>query len=180
MTHWDSPHWHQHSHGFNFMAQLYGSTAANGVWYVTGSQAGGKADIRAMMEAAGSDLLPGAVPIVCNPGDVAISNRQVIHGSFANIGPDTRITANMGFVPRASVLGVVGRPFMSDHDVCYDEDLVRERSRMIGYAIDARRRHFPDETPYVYSPHAEAGERFCWDETARRASFGYNLKDTIV
>jgi hypothetical protein len=51
---------------------------------------------------------------------------------------------------------------------------------MIGYAIDARRRHFPDEEPYVYRPHAEAGESYRWDEAARQASFGYNLKDTIV
>ena len=29
---------------------------------------------------------------------------------------------------------------------------------MIGYAIDARRQRFPDETPYTYRPHADSGE----------------------
>ncbi len=41
VTHWDSPDWDQGSHGFNFMAQLYGCTPANGVWVVPGlAQAG--------------------------------------------------------------------------------------------------------------------------------------------
>ncbi len=31
LTHWNSPDWDQGSHGFNFMAQLYGCTPANGV-----------------------------------------------------------------------------------------------------------------------------------------------------
>jgi hypothetical protein len=43
-THWDSPEWDQGVHGFNFMAQLYGCTAANGVWVVPGSHKLGKID----------------------------------------------------------------------------------------------------------------------------------------
>jgi hypothetical protein len=31
LTHWDSPDWDHGSHGFNFMAQLYGCTPADGV-----------------------------------------------------------------------------------------------------------------------------------------------------
>ena len=31
-THWDSPDWDHGAHGFNFMTQLYPSTAGNGVW----------------------------------------------------------------------------------------------------------------------------------------------------
>ena len=41
-THWDSPDWDQGIHGFNFMAQLYGCTAANGVWVVPGSHKRGQ------------------------------------------------------------------------------------------------------------------------------------------
>ncbi len=47
-THWDSPDWDEGCHGFNFMAQLYGCTAANGVWVVPGTHKRGKVDIRAM------------------------------------------------------------------------------------------------------------------------------------
>ena len=48
-THWNSPDWDEGSHGFNFMAQLYGSTAANGLWIVPGSHRLGKVDIRSML-----------------------------------------------------------------------------------------------------------------------------------
>jgi hypothetical protein len=50
-THWDSPEWDQGVHGFNFMAQLYGCTAANGVWVVPGSHKLGKIDIAALVAA---------------------------------------------------------------------------------------------------------------------------------
>ena len=86
VTHWNSPDWDQGSHGFNFMAQLYGCTPANGVWVVPGSHKWGKADIRAMVAEAGSERLPDAMPIVCKPGDVAITNRQ------ARSGPSVRWT----------------------------------------------------------------------------------------
>ncbi|HEX2943558.1 MAG TPA: phytanoyl-CoA dioxygenase family protein, partial [Rhodopila sp.] len=96
VTHWNSPDWDEGSHGFNFMAQLYGCTPANGVWVVPGSHKLGKVDIKAMVAAAGTERLPGAVPIICKPGDVAITNRQTVHGSFANTSPDWRVTVNFG------------------------------------------------------------------------------------
>jgi Phytanoyl-CoA dioxygenase (PhyH) len=105
-THWESPELDAHTHGFNFMAQLYGCTSANGLWVVPGSHRRGKADIATMVAAAGSDRLPDAVPLLCEPGDVAITNRQAIHGSFANTSPDVRVTINFGFHRRRSVLGV--------------------------------------------------------------------------
>ena len=40
----------------------------------------------------------------------------------------------------------------------YDDGRIRRRSRMIGYAIAARRHRFPDEIPCVYRPFAESGE----------------------
>ena len=36
-THWDNPDFDGGIHGFNFMAQVYGSTAVNGVWVLPGS-----------------------------------------------------------------------------------------------------------------------------------------------
>jgi hypothetical protein len=178
-THWDTATFTPVSHGINIMAQLYGSTPANGVWFVPGSHLA-RADIRTLTEQAGVNCLPDAVPLVCRPGDVAIANRQVLHGSFANTSPDPRVTFSFGFQPRASVLGVTGYPWEPDRPVRYDEAYVAKRSEAIGYAIDARARHFPDEQPYTYRPHAEAGLRFRWNDGARDAIRDYNRFDIRI
>lgn len=178
-THWDSPDWDQGSHGFNFMGQLYGCTAANGLWIVPGSHRRGRLDIAALVAAAGSERLPDAVPLICAPGDVAITNRQCLHASFANTSPDWRVTVNMGFHRRASVLGVEGGGLHSA-PARYDEDRIRTRSRLIGYAIDARRRRFPEERPFVYGPFAEAGVEFRYDEAAKAGMKDYNLLDFSI
>ena len=158
------------------MAQLYGCNAANGLWVVPGSHLG-KADIRAWCEAAGSDRLPDAVPIICDPGDVAVTNRQAVHGSFANTSDQCRVTINFGFHPRASVIGARGNGIHApgSEKVIYDEDRVRQRSRVLGLAIEARRQRFPDETPYDYQP--LRGQVFEWNDTARESLRGYNLLD---
>ena len=179
VTHWDSPDWDEGSHGFNMMAQLYGCTAANGVWVVPGSHKHGRADIKAMVRAAGSERLPDAVPIICAPGDVAVTNRQALHGSFANTSKDWRVTINMGFHRRRSVLGVHGGGLHAAPAV-YDEAHIRERSRVIGYAIDARRQRWPNETPFVYKPHAAAGLTYRWDEAAKASMHDYNLLDMSI
>lgn len=177
LTHWNSPDWDQGSHGFNFMAQLYGCTPANGVWVVPGSHKMGKVDIRALAEAAGSDRLPDAVPIVCKPGDVAITNRQAVHGSFANTSADWRVTLNFGFHRRRSVLGVMGGG-VHNAAAIYDAARIHTRARVIGYAIEARGRRFPAETPYAYQPHA--GETYRWDAEAKAGIKDYNLLDLSI
>jgi ectoine hydroxylase-related dioxygenase (phytanoyl-CoA dioxygenase family) len=179
VTHWQSPDWDPGTHGFNFMAQLYGCTAANGVWYVPGSHRLGKCDIKAMIAEAGTERLPQAVPMLCEPGDVAISNRQVIHGSFANTSADWRVTFNFGFHRRRSVLGATafgidGKP------ATYDAERIRKRSEAIGYGIAARRLRFPDEEPYVYRPQAEEGERYRSSQNPRAEIRDYNLLDLIL
>ncbi|MGE0653235.1 MAG: phytanoyl-CoA dioxygenase family protein [Alphaproteobacteria bacterium] len=180
ITHWNTPNWDEGVHGFNFMAQLYGCTPANGVWVVPGShKIPGKCDIRAMVAAAGSERLPDAVPMVCKPGDVVINNRQVVHGSFANTSRDWRVTLNFGFHRRSSVLGVEAGGIHNARAV-YDEARIRERARLIGYAIDARRQRFPDETPYAYRPHVEAGLAYRWDEKAKADIRDYNLLDLSI
>ena len=179
VTHWDSPAWDQGSHGFNFMAQLYGCTPANGVWVVPGTHRLGRVDIEAMVAEAGTERLPDAVPMVCAPGDVAICNRQVLHGSFANTSDQWRVTVNFGFHRRASVLGVKGGG-LHNAPAVYDEERIRRRSRMIGYAIDARRRRFPDETPFVYEPFAGSGEVCRWSEEVRAGLKDYNLLDLSI
>lgn len=179
VTHWDSPDWDEGSHGFNFMAQLYGCTAANGVWVVPGSHKRRKVDINAMVAAAGTERLPDAVPIICKPGDVAITNRQAVHGSFANTSRDWRVTVNFGFHRRRSVLGVRGGG-VHNAPAIYDAERIRQRARVIGYAIDARRRRFPHETAFVYMPHAAAGDSYRWDADAKAGMKDYNLLDLSI
>jgi len=102
-THWDSPDLDPGTHGFNTMMQLYGCDAANGLWVVPGSHRLGKLDIKAMRDSSGSDRLPDAVPLVCGPGDIVVTNRQAVHGSFANTSPNVRVSLTYGFHRRKSV-----------------------------------------------------------------------------
>ncbi len=179
VTHWDSPGWDPNVHGFNFMAQLYGCTAANAVWIVPGSHRLGRIDIAAKVAAAGSERLDDAVPLICKPGDVAMTNRQCLHGSFANTSPDWRVTINFGFHRRASVLGVQGGG-LHNAPAVYDEERIGKRARLIGYAIDARHQRFPEEVPFDYQPHVESGERFEWRSTMIADLKDYNLLDLSI
>jgi ectoine hydroxylase-related dioxygenase (phytanoyl-CoA dioxygenase family) len=178
-THWDSPDFDEGIHGFNFMAQAYGSTAVNGVWVVPGSHKVGRVDIKQLVAEAGSERIHNAVPMVCDAGDVVISNRQLVHGSFPNSGFEPRITVNFGFHRRSSVLGVMGAGIHSEAEV-YDEAVIEHRSRVIGYAIDARRQRFPDEEPYRYQPFVAAGKEFSWNDEARAGLKDYNLHDLSI
>ena len=177
VTHWDSPDWDQGSHGFNFMGQVFGCTPANGVWVVPGTHRLRRVDIAGMVADAGSDRLPDAVPIVCAPGDVAITNRQAVHGSFANTSADTRVTVNMGFHRRASVLGATGSGIHGTVGLL-DDERIAKRAKVIGWAIDARRQRYPDETPFEYAP--LAGERLTFDDAARAELMNYNELDLSI
>lgn len=164
---WDDPDWGPDSHGFNFQLQLYGSTPANGVWVVPGSHTWGKIDIKALVEAnGGSERLPAAVPIVAGPGDCSMTNRQSLHGSYANSSDDTRITVNFGFHRYASVLGRTG--VLNGSGNSYDADYIRRRSRCIPVAIDARAQRFPHEPRYTYAPFAGQEDENRYDDETRR------------
>lgn len=179
VTHWDSPQLDAGTHGFNFMAQLYGCTAANGVWVVPGSHRRGKLDIAALVAAAGSERLPDAVPILCAPGDVAICNRQAVHGSFANTSRDTRVTLNFGFHRRASVQDVTAGG-VHNAVATYDAQRIHERARLIAYAIDARRQRYPGETPFRYAPFAAQMDDYRWSDAVRPTLKDYNLLDLSI
>ena len=179
VTHWDNPDFDEDIHGFNFMAQVYGSTAVNGVWVLPGTHKQGKLDIAKLVEASGSERLEGAVPIVCNPGDVAICNRQLLHGSFPNCGFEPRVTVNFGFHRRSSVLGVAGGGVHSDSQT-FDDNVIARRSRTIGYAIEARKQHFPHETPYVYEPFSKDNASYVWNDEARADLRDYNIDDLSI
>ena len=179
-THWDAPDWDHDAHGFNFMTQLYPSTAGNGVWVLPGSHKLRSVDIGQMVRDAGSERIFGAVPLLCSGGDTFMLNRQMVHGSFANSSPDRRVTLNMGFFPRRRVQGVTvtnleGRVFTCDPARIY------ERSRMIAIGIDARRQRFPNEKPYCYQPLAGDEDNNRWNEETRRTVVkDYNLRDMYI
>lgn len=178
-THWEHPEFDADIHGFNFMAQVYGSTPVNGVWVLPGTHHLGKLDIKQLVADSGSERLVGAVPIVCDAGDVVICNRQLVHGSFANTGFEPRITINFGFHKRSSVLDVQGAGIHSPVAV-YDNDVIQERSKVIGYAIDARRQKYSDEMPYCYAPFAQSGEVYDWTPEAKASLKDYNLLDLSI
>ena len=181
VTHWDSANWDEGIHGFNFQAQLYECTARNCLWVVPGTHKLGRIDIRSLVaENGGSERLPGAVPLLCRPGDVTIANRQVLHGSFANTSPDLRVSLTFGFHRRASILGAQGALTQSSEEV-YDEQRIFERSRLIQIAIDARAQRFQDEVPFCYAPFKGLEDQYrfdaaCFEELVR----DYNLKDLSI
>ena len=117
--------------------------------------------------------------MICAPGDVAICNRQAVHGSFANNSEDWRVTVNFGFHRRKSVLGIAGGGIHNSPAV-YDETRIRKRSEIIGHAIAARHECFPDETPFEYAPHKKNGEIFRWKSGAMEQLKDYNLLDLSI
>lgn len=184
-THWDNPAWHPDIHGFNFQVQLHRTTAANALWVVPGSHRDGKADIKGMVAAnGGSDRLPAAVPLVCDAGDVTIANRQIVHGSFANSSPDPRVSVTFGFHERASVLGVAGKLRLTASataDPVYDEQRIHDRAAVIQLAIDARRRHCPDETPFSYEPFRGLEDDYRYEgATIERVLRDYPIHDIAI
>ena len=169
-NHWTSPDLDGRTHGFNFQVQIYGSTAANGVWVLPGSHRQGKLDIKAMADAhGGSDRLPDAVPLLCRAGDAFITNRQALHGSFPNASEDPRVTVNFGFHRYQSVIGQRGA--LTARGQQYDAKYVRQRCRAIAIAIDARAQRFPDERRFVYEP-------FVGEEDANR--FGDDASHALL
>ena len=179
VTHWDSEDFNEDIHGFNFMVQVYGSTAVNGVWVMPGTHKAGKIDIKKLVTESGSERLKGAIPIVCNPGDAVICNRQLLHGSFPNCGYEKRITVNFGFHKRSSVLGVSGGGVHSEAQV-FDEKIIENRSKSIGYAIEARKAKYTNEVPFVYKPFLHSTNSYEWNDVARMDLKDYNLEDLSI
>ena len=179
VTHWESENFNEDIHGFNFMAQVYGSTAVNGVWVVPGTHKEGKIDIKKLVAKSGSERINGAVPMICNPGDVVMCNRQLLHGSFPNCGYEPRVTVNFGFHKRSSVLGTQGGGIHSESQV-FNEEIIERRSRLLGYAIEARKQKYPEEKAFSYSPFLKSGKQFKWNEEARQNIIDYNLDDLSI
>ena len=181
VTHWNNPKWDMGIHGFNFQVQLYETTPANCLWVKPSTHKEGRVDIKKLVaENGGAEALPGTVPLVCQPGDVTVVNRQMLHGSFANTSEMQRISLTFGFHRRASVLGQKGALSMGAETV-YDEKRVFERAAVIQVGIDARSTHFPDETSFQYQPFAGLEDEYRLnDETFERVIRDYNTKDLAI
>jgi hypothetical protein len=72
------------------------------------------------------------------------------------------------------VLNVKGAGIHSPAQV-YTDEIIRQRSRVIGYAFDARRQKYPDKPPFEYEPFAQRKETFRWNDSARADLKDYNL-----
>lgn len=181
VTHWDADNWDEGIHGFNFQVQLYECTAQNSLWVVPGTHKLGRIDIKARVTAnQGSEQLPDAVPLECQPGDVTIVNRQMLHGSFANTSAQTRVSLTFGFHRRSSVLGASGALGQSAAEV-YDEERIYWRSALVPVAADARKQHYPDEERYVYQPFAGKEGEFRYDDgNIDRVLRDYYLRDLSI
>ena len=57
---------------------------------------------------------------------------------------------------------------------------ITRRLRAFGFAIDARRQRFPDETPYTYRPFADSGEACRWTPDVMATLKDYNLLDLSI
>jgi hypothetical protein len=66
-------------------------------------------------------------------------------------------------------------------EMVYDEKRVSERSAVIQVGIDARSKHFPNETPFQYQPFLGLeDEHRLNDETFERVIRDYNTKDLAI
>jgi hypothetical protein len=180
VTHWQSANWDMGIHGFNFQVQLYVCTPANCLWVVPGTHKLGKLDIKAMVQANGSEYLPDAIPLTCEPGDVTIVNRQLLHGSFANTSPNLRISLTFGFHRRQAVLGERGALSQEGGEV-YDEQRIFERASVIPVAIDARAQFYPSQPRFQYEPFVGLADKYGYNEQNKaRIIQDYNLKDLSI
>jgi hypothetical protein len=62
----------------------------------------------------------------------------------------------------------------------YTDEIIEERSKVIGYAIDARSQKYPHEEPFVYKPFYVRNKSFTWCDRARAEIKDYNLLDLSI
>ena len=112
--------------------------------------------------------------MVCRPGDIALVNRQILHGAFANRSDRRRVSLTFGFHRRVSVAGV-----LAEAPIPYDDERIHRRARVIALAIDARRQRYPDEPRFGYQPLADEASANRWSDPGTRTEVlhDYDLSD---
>lgn len=175
-----------HCHGNSFHVALSRCVPEQCLWVVPGSHkqlfwphwADGKFNtekgnhlVKGAFTSGEIEMLPDAVPMLMNPGDVGLHNRQAVHGAFPNMSPERRVTLVMAYYNRRYVLNqrarlpmprkeadrMIERGFRVEgrnkDKLFQTEEHIRDKTRIIQIAIDARKEKYPNETPYVYLPH---------------------------
>lgn len=115
------------------------------------------------------ELMPNAVPMLMNPGDVGVHNRNALHGSFPNMSPERRLTLVCAYYNRRDVVNQKARlPIQSQKEIdrltkagktvirrklVMDEAHIHDKTRIFQQAINARKEKYPEETHHVYPPH---------------------------
>lgn len=161
------PNWDLGTVGFNYHLSIYHGTPEQSLWVLPGSARMGRVDMESLSASVGgTDRLPGAVPVLCEPGDVYIQSRLALHGAFPNQSPDFRATFQWGFHRKSTVLN------KTMYKQVYTEDYLRKRQRMIQLAIDARRQKYPEEKAYVYQPFVGHEDECRWDATMKERQYG--------
>ena len=77
------------------------------------------------------------------------------------------------------MLNVKGAGIHSPAQV-YTDEIIRQRSGLIGYAVYARQQKYPDEPPFEYKPFDQRKETFRWNDSARADLKDYNLLDLRI
>lgn len=90
---------------------------------------------------------------------------------FANPG-----TSEMHLV---AAIGVKGGGVHSEAQV-FDEEIIQRTSKSIGYAIEARKAKYKDETPYSYKPFKDSNIQYVWNDNSRNDLKDYNLEDLSI
>ena len=76
-------------------------------------------------------------------------------------------------------MGVSGGGVHSEAQV-FDEKIIENRSKSIGYAIEARKVKYSNEEPYVYKPFLHSTQSYDWNDGARKDLKDYNLEDLSI
>ena len=93
---------------------------------------------------------------------------------------DLRISLTFGFHRRKSVIGARGA-LSESSDAVYDEARVFERSKVIGYAINARAEMHPEESTFDYLPmRGHQAELAVNKENWEKIIKDYNLNDLSI
>ena len=76
-------------------------------------------------------------------------------------------------------MGVSGGGVHSEAQV-FDEKIIENRSKSIGYAIEARKAKYTNEVPFVYKPFLHSTNSYEWNDVARMDLKDYNLEDLSI
>ncbi len=124
---------------------LDSATPDNGSLYVVpGSHLWQGFDLQDMVDEHGF-MLPGAVPVIAEPGDVVLHSPNLLHGSRVTRGKPLRRINYFAFFTIEEILSRGGS---------YDADLARSWIGVMLQAVEARRQvpEAAGEEPYAYSP----------------------------